>query len=76
MTAGANHSKNRRYCALLLGVVGGGGFTGAGVIAGEGVEAGGAICVVAGEGVEAGGAICVVAGLLWFIAVLVPFWVG
>ncbi len=62
MTAGARHSHNRRYCALLLGVVGGAGFAGAGV--------------VAGEGVEAGGAIWVVAGLLWFIAVLVPFWVG
>jgi len=53
-----------RYCALLLGagVTGGAGFAGAGVVVGEGF-AGGAICVAAG-------------GLVWFIAVLVPFWPG
>jgi hypothetical protein len=50
---------------LLLGagVIGGAGFAGEGV-AGEGVvDAGGIICVAAG-------------GLVWFIAVLVPFCPG
>jgi hypothetical protein len=58
-------SKANVYCCVVgllgAGVAGGVGFAGAGV-AGLG-DAGGAICVAAG-------------GLVWFIAVLVPFWLG
>jgi hypothetical protein len=53
----------RRQCALVAG---------AGVAGAEPVGAGFVGAGLAGEGV-AGGAICVAAGLLWFMAVLVPF---